>query len=64
MRNPERALSKEALMNQVWDYDSEILPNTVEVYVGYLRNKLDKPFAGPALINTKRGFGYYFGVTS
>lgn len=67
MRNPGRVLSKETLMSQVWDYDAEILPNTVEVYIGYLRNKIDRPFAGkgndskPTLINTKRGFGYYLG---
>ena len=62
MRSPERIVTKDSIMLHVWDYDSDILPNTVEVYVGYLRNKIDKPFNGPALINTKRGFGYYFGV--
>lgn len=61
MRNPERVLTKDMIMQHVWDYDSDILPNTVEVYVGYLRNKIDKPFKDPALIHTKRGFGYYFG---
>lgn len=62
MRHPERILTKDVLMQHVWDYDADILPNTVEVYVGYVRNKVDKPFTGPALIHTKRGFGYYFGV--
>lgn len=62
MRNAERTLTKDMLINHVWDYDADILPNTVEVYVGYLRNKVDKPFKGPDFINTKRGFGYYFGV--
>lgn len=64
MRNPGQILSKDTLMSQVWDYDADILPNTVEVYIGYLRNKIDRPFAGdgePTLINTKRGFGYYLG---
>lgn len=61
MRNPERVLTKEMIMQHVWDYDADILPNTVEVYVGYLRNKVDKPFKSPELIHTKRGFGYYFG---
>jgi DNA-binding response OmpR family regulator len=61
MRSPGRILSKETIMQHVWDYDADILPNTVEVYIGYLRNKVDKPFAGPALIHTKRGFGYSFG---
>jgi DNA-binding response OmpR family regulator len=49
-------------MQHVWNYDADILPNTVEVYMGYLRNKVDKPFHGPRLIHTRRGFGYYFGV--
>jgi DNA-binding response OmpR family regulator len=61
MRSPGRIISKETLMQHVWDYDADILPNTVEVYIGYLRNKVDKPFDGPALIHTKRGFGYCFG---
>jgi DNA-binding response OmpR family regulator len=62
MRNPKRTLSKDTITNHVWDYDADILPNTVEVYIGYLRNKIDKPFKGEDLINTKRGFGYYFGI--
>lgn len=62
MRNPDRILSKDTIMQQVWNYDSEILPNTVEVYVGYLRSKVDQPFKGQNLINTKRGFGYYLGA--
>jgi len=63
MRSPDIVLSKDAIMQHVWDYDADILPNTVEVYVGYLRNKIDKPFAGrKALIHTKRGFGYIFGI--
>jgi len=61
MRHTEHVLTKDALMQHVWDYDADILPNTVEVYVGYLRSKIDKPFDGPTLIHTKRGFGYYFG---
>ena len=61
MRNPERIVTKDTLIDQVWDYDADVLPNTVEVYVGYLRNKIDRPFEGPPLVNTKRGFGYYFG---
>lgn len=61
IRNPERIISKDTLMQHVWNYDADILPNTVEVYIGYIRNKIDKPFKGPELIHTKRGFGYYFG---
>ncbi len=62
MRNPNRVLSKSNIINHVWDYDADVLPNTVEVYMGYLRNKIDKPFKGPALIQTIRGFGYKLGV--
>ena len=61
MRHPDRIISKDTLMRHVWDYDADILPNTVEVYVGYLRDKLDKPFKGRPLLHTKRGFGYYLG---
>lgn len=62
MRNPERVITKDAIIQHVWDYDADILPNTVEVYVGYLRNKVDRPFKDSVqLINTKRGFGYCFG---
>lgn len=63
MQNPNRPLSKEALIAHVWNYDSNILPNTVEVYVGYLRSKIDKPFRkSKNLIATRRGFGYVFGA--
>ncbi len=62
MRNSGRVLSKEQLMNHVWDYEADILPNTVEVYIGYLRSKIDKPFSKrPPLIHTVRGFGYRLG---
>ncbi len=61
MRNSGRVLSKDNIISHVWDFDADILPNTVEVYVGYLRNKIDKPFKGPDLIHTLRGFGYRMG---
>lgn len=62
MRNAGRILPKENIIAHVWDFDADILPNTVEVYIGYLRNKIDKPFAGPPLIHTLRGFGYRLGA--
>ena len=62
MRNQNRVLSKSNIISHVWDYDADILPNTVEVYMGYLRNKIDKPFKGPNLIHTVRGFGYKLGI--
>jgi len=55
-------LTKDQIINHVWNYDSNILPNTIEVYIGYLRNKIDKPFKkSPELIHTIRGFGYKIG---
>lgn len=62
MRNQNRILSKTNIISHVWDYDADILPNTLEVYIGYLRNKIEKPFRGPELIHTIRGFGYKFGI--
>lgn len=53
MRHPNKILSKEQIINSVWDYEADVLPNTVEVYIGYLRNKIGKD-----LIHTVRGFGY------
>jgi DNA-binding response OmpR family regulator len=62
MRNPNQVLTKDNIINHVWDYDADILPNTVEVYIGYLRNKIDKPFINKkSLISTVRGFGYKIG---
>ena len=59
MRNPDRILTKDNIISHVWDYDADILPNTVEVYIGYLRNKIDRPFKkAKPLIQTSRGFGY------
>lgn len=57
LRNQNRPLSKELIIAHVWDYDADILPNTVEVYIKYLRSKIDDPFRTP-LIRTMRGFGY------
>jgi DNA-binding response OmpR family regulator len=57
LRNPGRPLPKELIIAHVWDYDADILPNTVEVYIKYLRAKVDQPF-DTQLIHTVRGFGY------
>jgi two-component system, OmpR family, response regulator len=57
LRNQGRPISKEVIISHVWDYDADILPNTVEVYIKYLRNKIDAAFKKP-LIHTVRGFGY------
>jgi len=53
MRNSGKVVSKENIIAHVWDYEADILPNTVEVFIGYLRNKL-----GGDVIKTVRGFGY------
>jgi two-component system OmpR family response regulator len=62
MRNKGQVLSKEKLIAHVWDFDADILPNNVEVFIAYLRNKIDKPFKAKPLIETVRGFGYRIAV--
>ena len=62
LRNQDRPLPKETIIAHVWDYDADILPNTVEVYIKYLRAKVDQPFDTP-LIHTVRGFGYKLQAT-
>jgi len=62
LRHKDKILTKEQIIAHVWDYEADILPNTVEVYIGYLRDKIDRPFKNkPALIHTARGFGYKIG---
>lgn len=62
MTNKNTIVTKDQIIAHVWDYDADILPNTIEVYIKNLRNKIDKPFIGKkALINTVRGFGYKIG---
>ena len=62
MRNAGRVVTKDMIINHVWDFDADILPNTVEVYIGYLRKKIDKPFPDSLrLIQTVHGFGYRIG---
>ena len=57
MQHPNQILSKETLIDHVWDFDADILPNNVEAYIKNLRQKIDKPFK-KQLIKTARGFGY------
>ena len=62
MRHPGKILTKEEIINHVWNYDADVLPNTVEVYIRNLRNKIDRPFGNKKLlITTVRGFGYKIG---
>ena len=62
-RNPGRLLSRQQILAAVWDYDYEGESNVVDVYVRYLRNKLDT-VQGPSLFTTVRGSGYRFDVPS
>jgi two-component system OmpR family response regulator len=57
MRNPGQVLSRTQLLEQAWEYDFEHRSNVVEVYVRYLRRKIDQPF-GITSIETVRGAGY------
>lgn len=62
LRHPGQVLTKDQIIAHVWDYEADILPNTVEVYIGYLRRKIDRPFKGQSkYIQTVRGFGYRLG---
>jgi DNA-binding response OmpR family regulator len=62
LRHAHQIIKKEQIINHVWDYDSDILPNTVEVYIRNLRRKVDLPFKNePPIIHTIRGFGYKVG---
>jgi two-component system response regulator MprA/two-component system response regulator TrcR len=56
-RNPRRVLSRELLLSRVWDHEHRITTNAVDVYVGYLRRKVDGP-GESRLIHTIRGAGY------
>jgi DNA-binding response OmpR family regulator len=59
LRNQGRIINKDTIISHVWDYDADILPNTVEVYISYLRAKIDRAFPKSApLVHTQRGFGY------
>lgn len=57
--NKNKVLTKDQIINNVWDQDADVLPNTVEVNIRNLRKKVDIPFRNKHnLIQTVRGFGY------
>ncbi len=56
-RNPRRVLSREMLLERVWDQEFGFQTNVVDVYIGYLRKKVDLP-GEPSLIHTFRRAGY------
>lgn len=65
LRYSDTVLSKDQIINNIWDYDANILPNTLEVYIGYLRKKIDQAFPKEkSLIQTVRGFGYKLSLPS
>ena len=57
MQNAGRALSRTQIIDHVWRYDLETLSNVVDMYIHYLRDKIDRGFGRP-LIKTVRGVGY------
>ncbi|XID95579.1 response regulator transcription factor [Paenibacillaceae bacterium WGS1546] len=62
MSNPNRVLSRESLLDRVWGYDHAVDTNVVDVYVRYLRNKIDPP-EEPSCIESVRGVGYVMRTT-
>lgn len=58
MRNAGRALSRDQISEQVWKQPFDPASNIVDVYVSYLRQKIDDPVLGPPLLQTVRGKGY------
>lgn len=59
LRHQGQVLTRSQILNGVWGYDFDLRTNVVDVYVGYLRSKLDDPQTG-SLIETVRGGGYRF----
>jgi two-component system OmpR family response regulator len=58
---PGELVSKNDLIKEIWGTALDVNTNTIEVYINFLRNKLDKPF-GKSSIKTKVGFGYYLDI--
>jgi DNA-binding response OmpR family regulator len=63
MRHPDQVLSREQILNAVWGFDFDPGTKVLEVYIGYLRRKLD-PAEGPEAIETVRNVGYRLRVPS
>ena len=57
IRNKNKIVSKDKIIDNVWEYDSDVLPNNVEVFIASIRNKVEKPY-NITLIQTFRGLGY------
>jgi DNA-binding response OmpR family regulator len=61
LRHKGMVISKQQLIDHVWDESLDPFSNIVDVYIGYLRNKIDRPFAEEPLLKTVRGAGYRIG---
>lgn len=57
MRNKDRILTREMILSRVWMYSQDIETRVVDVYIGYLKKKIDAPF-DKKLLHSVRGFGY------
>jgi len=57
MKNPNKALTRSAILTAVWGVDAEVTENSVDVYVGYLRRKMDECSASAGIV-TVRGVGF------
>jgi two-component system, OmpR family, alkaline phosphatase synthesis response regulator PhoP len=60
MQNSGKVLTRELLLDKVWDYEVEVDTRTVDVHIRYLRQKIEDDPANPAYIETVRGVGYRF----
>lgn len=58
LRKPAEVVSKKELIQSIWGHSVDVNTNIIEVYINFLRNKLDKPF-GKNTIRTRIGYGYY-----
>lgn len=59
VRHKNKVITKEQIISHVWNYDADVLPNSVEVYIKHLRTKIDEPFPDKPLIHTVKGFSAY-----
>lgn len=59
MRHKNQTITKEQIINHIWNYDADVLPNSVEVYIRHIRAKIDDPYPQKRLIHTVKGFGGY-----
>lgn len=56
-RNARRVLSRDMILDRVWQHTPDVDPNVLDVYIGYLRKKIERP-GQPRLIQTVRGMGF------